>query len=53
MPKSYRIVVTMVDEEGQEVASTTHDETYEDDQEAREQFEQKEQAARRTGKGRR
>jgi hypothetical protein len=50
MPKQYRIVVTMYDDSGEEVATSTHEETYEDDQQAKQRFEQKEKAAKGSGK---
>lgn len=53
MPKMYRFVVTVYDEDDQEVATSTHEEEFEDDQEAKQKFEQKETAARGTGKGKR
>jgi hypothetical protein len=51
MPRHYRLVVTMYDEDDQQVATSTHEEIYEDDQEAKQRFEQKEKAARGAGKG--
>ena len=51
MPKQYRIMVTMYDETDTEISSSTHEETYENDQQARAKFDQKDRAARDTGKG--
>jgi hypothetical protein len=52
MPKHYRIMIAMFDEDDQEIASSSHEETYEDDDNPREKFEQKEKAARGAAKGR-
>lgn len=51
MPKQYRVVVTLFDDAGDEVATSTHEETYEDDQQAQQLFELKDQAAQAAGKG--
>jgi len=44
MPKQYRIVVTMYDDSGEEVTTSTHEEEYEDDQQAKQEFDRKEKA---------
>lgn len=52
MPKHYRIMVAMYDEDDQEIASSSHEETYDDNEDPRQKFQEKEKAARGAGKGR-
>lgn len=51
MPKKYRVELTIVDDESDSPIDTdSHTETYADDDQARERFQDKVQAARRSGK---
>lgn len=50
MPKRYRIEMSIYDENDQQVATESHEEEYDDDEQAKRKFEDKENAARRTGK---
>lgn len=52
MPRHYRIMISIQDEDENEIDSSVHEEDYEDDDEARSKFGEKAQAARRTGTGR-
>ena len=51
MPKRYTVEMRITDEQQVEVASDSHEENYDDDKKAKEQFEDKARAARKAGKG--
>jgi hypothetical protein len=50
MPKRYRITLILYDEEENERRQKSHEETYEDDAQAFEGFDEKDRAARKAGK---
>ena len=50
MPKRYTVEIRILDEDA-ELASDTHEEKYDDDQQAKEKFDDKARAARKAGKG--
>lgn len=52
MPRHYRIMISIQDEDDKEIDSSVHEEDYEDDDEARRRFQEKSQAARGAGRGR-
>lgn len=49
MPKAYRVVVAIYDEDGREIEVSEHEEDYEDDHEAQRALEEKARAARDSG----
>jgi hypothetical protein len=51
MPKRWRIVLTLFDDEGNELTSDSHTERYNDEAEARAKFDEKDRAAKGAGKG--
>ena len=51
MPKRYSVEMRIFDEKQVEVASDSHEEEYDDDEQAKEKFEDKARDARKAGKG--
>lgn len=50
MPKRYRIALVLYDEDDTQLREDSHEEMYDDDDEASEKFGEKQRAARNAGK---
>lgn len=50
MPKRYTIEMSIYDESKVQVATDSHEEEYDDNEQAKKKFEEKERAARKAGK---
>ena len=51
MPKRYSVEIRILDAQKTELASDSHEEKYDDDEQAKKKFEAKARAAREAGKG--
>ena len=52
MPKRYRVEISIYDQQSNiQVATTSHEEQYEDEEQAKQKFEEKKMAVHKAGKG--